>query len=534
MSDLREKRSHKLSIYLLKPDLTSFRQALKSRVAVVEYKLKGTLKLDGIIYVGKTKYNEFPWQGLLQQGTHKSIPRLTNSSNRAVLLLKLRNRIYALPFGFGKHLMNEEYIDREFGMRTALNLVDPDKLRSLDKANLDDLTVLTKTQTSRRAKTQEFNIDTIRDMMRGVTGEPAPGYESLGSVITGSEGIYIVPTIDFEDIPGRLDILRRGFSSKAYLDRFGWIDNLKSERDPKLILKLQDMLVSELQSENQTTIHMAVPVMVDWENFEGFSFTMKGDLETEMSVKAFYEAKEEELSDLDWETLKKHKLYVKYANVEERTPIPLLRSLNFQTAIGKYLYVFAFSQWYKVDKSYAVKIRRFVEGIKESKLSFVDCDHGFNEDAYNKKLALSRGSFLLLDKKLIKSDVMRSRVEVCDVFATREKEFIHVKFKGSSGTLSHLFAQGRISANLLAEDIEFRKNLKGKLEDLGRSSAIIPLEQEEMDASKFTVTFAIIEDSAKTFVETLPFFSMLNLRLTANELRLRGFDVRVKKIQYSK
>lgn len=241
MTAIADKKSYKLSVYLLKKTVTSFDEALKDKKAVDEYKLKGVLKLNGVIYLGKTKYNDFDWQRLLQEGTDKSIPRLENSSNRAVLLMKIEGRIFALPFGFGKHLLNEESIEREFGLRTALNLIDADRLRSMDKANLDDLTVLTKTQTSRRAKPQEFNLDIIRDLMRGVTGEPSPGFEVLGATITGSEGLYIIPKISFEDISKHLQTLGKAYASKAYRGRFDWIDNLKSERDPALIAKLQEI-----------------------------------------------------------------------------------------------------------------------------------------------------------------------------------------------------------------------------------------------------------------------------------------------------
>lgn len=85
------------------------------------------------------------------------------------------------------------------------------------------------------------------------------------------------------------------------------------------------------------------------------------------------------------------------------------------------------------------------------------------EGSYNIKLASSDKTFALLDKKLVKSGAIRSSIEVCDIFATKEKELVHVKFKGASSVLSHLFAQGKISGNLLARDISFRKNVRAKL-----------------------------------------------------------------------
>lgn len=532
MAGFAGKKSYKLSIYLLKKTVVNFHDAIKDPRAVDEYKLKGVLKLNGVIYLGKTKYNDFDWQRLLQAGTDKTLPRLENASNRAVLLMKIEGRIFALPFGFGKHLLNEETIEREFGLRTALNLIDADKLRSMDKANLDDLTVLTKTQTSRRAKPQEFNLDIIRDLMRGVTGEPSAGFEELGATITGSEGLYIIPKIHFEDISEHLQTLGKAYASKAYRARFDWIDNLKSERDPALIAKLQDKLIVDLKAQDDEKIQLSPPFIIDWEDYEGFSFTPSGELKIDLDIQTFYSEREEDLDDLDWEKLKRFKLYIKYGNLPDKIPVALWRSLNYQTTQADSLYVFAFAQWYKVNKKYSEAIKEYVEKIPESKLKFVDCDHGMVEGSYNIKLASSDKTFALFDKKLVKSGAIRSSIEVCDIFATKEKELVHVKFKGASSVLSHLFAQGKISGNLLARDISFRKNVRAKLKLLGFPVKVVPLEESRFDTSRYTITFAIIGDEKKGFVKSLPFFSLLNLRLTAEELRIIGFKVKVKIIKY--
>lgn len=165
-----DKKSHKLSIYLIKDHIKKFADALKDIRTLEEYKLKGSLKSNGVIYVGQTKKSLAGWGELLQQGTDEEIRTLNNTSNRAVLLMKSGGRIFSLPFGFGKSLLKEDAIEREFGLRTTLNIVDADKLRSMNKANVDDFTILTTTQTSRRAKPQDFNLDIVRDLIRGVTG----------------------------------------------------------------------------------------------------------------------------------------------------------------------------------------------------------------------------------------------------------------------------------------------------------------------------------------------------------------------------
>jgi uncharacterized protein (TIGR04141 family) len=529
---MAEKKSQKISVYLIQKSITRFSDALKNRMGVEEYKIKPSLKLDGVIYVGKTIDSPVKWVELLQQGTQREISELSNSSNRALVLVKVDGRMFALPFGFGKYLLKEDVIEREFGLRTTLNIVDPDKLRSLNKANVNDLTLLTTTQTSRRAKPQEFNIDIVRDLLRGITGEPFSDYKELGKVVTGNEGVYFVPSINFEDIESMVSSVGRAFRSKRYKEQFDWIDNIRQERNPVVLETLQASLLSDLKSKNNTPIHLAAPAAVEWESYEGFSFTENGELFVDLGIEAYYRERAELLEGLTWEKLKSQRIFIKYEDSDERIAYPLVRSLNYSKKLGNEFYVFGFGQWYRVNASYSKETLAYVKSVPESKLNFIDCKSSWDEKKYNKELCKSDSSYVLFDRKLIKSDAYRSGIEVCDIFANK-KEFVHVKFKSSSATLSHLFAQGRISCTLLAKDVILRRNLRSQLKKLGLPANIVPEKELDLDTSKYIVTFAIIADGHKSFVECLPFFSLLNFRLTVSELRSLGFSVKVKKINYS-
>ncbi|MFC2104779.1 DUF6119 family protein, partial [Bacteroidota bacterium] len=187
-------------------------------------------------------------------------------------------------------------------------------------------------------------------------------------------------------------------------------------------------------------------------------------------------------------------------------------------------------KWYKVNKSYADELIEYVNQIEESDLKFINCDKGIGEGKYNERLANLLPNYYLLDKDLIRSDLSRSGIEVCDVL-TDTMEFIHVKFRRSSATLSHLFAQGRISAYALRRDKTYRKNLRTKLNQIGLNRELVPIESRHVEAHNYTITFALIEKKKRSFVESLPFFSLLNFRLTAEDLLLLGYNVKVKKIE---
>lgn len=148
------------------------------------------------------------------------------------------------------------------------------------------------------------------------------------------------------------------------------------------------------------------------------------------------------------------------------------------------------------------------------------------EDLHNRKAAAALGA-INLDKKLI-YDGGPDKMELCDLL-TGEGRFVHVKLRGSSSTLSHLFAQGTNSAERLILDDEFRLKARELLDGVDPDFAsLIP--EERPTASDFEVTFAVITRSNRDTPLTLPFFSLVNLRAATRRLHAYGFRVSVAEV----
>ena len=115
-------------------------------------------------------------------------------------------------------------------------------------------------------------------------------------------------------------------------------------------------------------------------------------------------------------------------------------------------------------------------------------------------------------------------MEVCDLFST-DRQFIHVKRRahGSSG-LSHLFAQGRNSAEAFLRDESFRLGAKSKLQPMGVKFGN-KVTKAQPTASKYEVVYVVMGKKRGKFVKELPFFSQLTLKLASESLRVMGFKV---------
>ena len=112
----------------------------------------------------------------------------------------------------------------------------------------------------------------------------------------------------------------------------------------------------------------------------------------------------------------------------------------------------------------------------------------------------------------------------CDLF-NKKREMVHVKRYGGSGVLSHLFAQGATSAELLLFDTDFRTKVRGKLPAAYKS--LVPA--GGFQPKGFEVVYGIIgrPGGSKPLSQLLPFFSRVTLRRAAQRLKGAGYGVSV-------
>ena len=71
--------------------------------------------------------------------------------------------------------------------------------------------------------------------------------------------------------------------------------------------------------------------MIDWESYEGYAFTeVYDDLKMDLDISDFYAYRHDIMEDMDWNTLKRLSIYLKYANNEFRLSAPLWRFIDFE------------------------------------------------------------------------------------------------------------------------------------------------------------------------------------------------------------
>lgn len=516
-------RKEKLSIYLAKEGFTDDSVLIK----VEDAKTPIPLEVGGnqaALYVKKdVPKPPPPWTKLFSNAS--DLPPDTFGSTRtvgAVAKFRRGERTYILTFGSGYHLLRTEFVERDFGLRVTLTSVDPDKLRSVDKASYDDNPLNSRTQSSTEVDIFELQMDSELDMLYAVTG--ASRVPIFGSHVTGRDALTIAVDTDLAGIPAILDEALKRYTS-ALPAEFEWVDNIRRVKDLDLLAVLDSCLDDEFVAPKNSVLWLGEPEVVDWESQIGYSFDMYPSTPRHVVLKFDELASylRDHARSLTVETLKSQIVHINNSEYESTRSWTAYRCLYAELALGGERYMLRNGVWFQAEPDFVAMIDAYIAGIDPYpfKLPIYAFDR---EDEYNESLAKNDAAFSLMDKKNTKLGGQYDKIEFCDLIRNGTDP-IHVKYYRSSGTLSHLFAQGFVAAEAFVKDDEFRCKLNDKL------PASIKLKDPKArpQASIYNIVYAVA--TTKTLPADLPFFSKVTLRNALKTLRALGYKVQIATIE---
>src|SRR5574338_530066 len=160
----------RIRVCLFRPR-TTFDDALRADHPLVEQEARSDLDVELRVFVLEPRDPTPPgWAEFVEQATVGALPDISTRVTGAVVLVRIDDRLWALTFGFGFLYINDDRLEPQFGLRTALNVVDPEQLLSVGSKVIEDVVVSTSRQASRRAAREVFTIDDTRDILREVVG----------------------------------------------------------------------------------------------------------------------------------------------------------------------------------------------------------------------------------------------------------------------------------------------------------------------------------------------------------------------------
>ncbi|MFT6909320.1 MAG: hypothetical protein ACJAS1_006036 [Oleiphilaceae bacterium] len=506
---------------------------LKSSAQLNTYELNSEHELEGNLFVKIPTENKPKWTSFTEDITGVTLDELSNKSSSAVLIIKAPHNTMAFSFGYGRFLLDTKYFVHDFGIKTALNTLKHDSLRSVDLFTLDDQAVQKKSQASRESDIGVFGIDISKDVLRAVTGSPKTGV-GLKNISGGDSVFSFGVEIEIDEICDLINLLSGYYNNDSYKDDFSWVDNIRRIKETSEILTLDNHLITKLKAKS-LDICLTIPELAEWDSIWGFSFTRsKTNINPMVDIEDYYLNLDVTAVNID--SIKRDRLFV-YDIHENETDHPIYKCIYFEYKVEDKVNVLFAGSWYEIDNSFMFRINTVLSQIPISTLLFPTVytwtevvggktkDKIETEGNYNERAAKDF-SYHLLDKKLIKSNRTTTSIELCDLM-TANKQYIHVKHrKGGSAGLSHLFAQGSVSAEVLLGDKEFRKAARKVLKRVNNGlQNSVPLNNFKSDGVE--VVFLILGEDSSTLKDNLPFFSKVNLSKAYENLSQRGFKVQI-------
>lgn len=445
-------RQQKLTVYLLREDVT-LTSAMRESGATRSARVPAIDQHADSLFVVNPPAVAPAWRRYLEPHVD-AMPPASSASSGALLLISASDRLFAIAFGQGRHLIDPECIVPDFGLKVVLNTVEPSQLKSVDARTIDDTILHTRRDVSRDSNLGTFGLDLSRDLLRAVTGTPRD--RSLAKRLTGSDALGIHTVEAVPALPTLMGRLLDAYSSTAYRENFDFIDHLRPVKSRGTREELNERLVADIRENALDDVHLAVPETVDWLAVEGFGYSSAKheDLDPDPRISRYLGSID--VDSLTTESLKRDRVIaIGSSNDSQVGSWPVYRCLVYQVELDACLYVLSAGDWYRVDVDYRKQVEADVRSLPEFQ-GLPPADAGDDEKAYNIKAADHIGG-VCMDRELVRDGA--DSMEVCDIL-TPARGFIHVKQRGSSSTLSHLFAQGTNSAERLMRDPEFRTQAK--------------------------------------------------------------------------
>ena len=516
------RRQEKLTWALLKTDFDRD-HVLSPDAEISPHVVPALTTVQPSLFVKATPPHPPGWQDYLEPHVQGGLRNLFAASSGAVLVVEARGRVFAVTLGQGRHLLNEAAFESDFGLKVVLNTVQPDQLKSVDAKTVEENVVHTRRELSRNATFSAFGLDVSRDLLRAVTGKPHD--QDLGPWITGSDRLGMPTHCTVPELPALAGRLLDAYESEAYKEHFDFIDYLRPERDEGKRQRLEELLLAALRDERLADIHLAAPEPLDWGDMDGFRYsTQPRGISNDSDPRITRYLATKDLALLSIETLKNDRmLAISATTTYAQASWTIFDCIVYEVELGGQLYVLSGGDWFRVNLDFKERVYEEIEILTTARTGLPEADAETTEEAYNLKAATALGA-LCLDKKLV-FDGGPDRMEICDIL-TREGAFIHVKNRGSSSTLSHLFTQGINSAERLLQDLDFRDKAREIVTNEDSDFAVF-FPEERPNAEAHEISFVVITRSSRNTPLTLPFFSVVSLRAAALRLRALGFKVSI-------
>lgn len=533
-----------LALRLLRKDITADK-ALKE-----DHDLEPVESSAGTLLIGQGVANPPTWTKFLAHYNPEVRARLRTQSCSAVLLIEAGNdedkRLFALCFGQGHHALDDDAIQRGFGLRVVLNAVSRSQLRTIDSASLETTVMQRRVQASRDSDLSAFDLDANRNLVRLASGTPKSG--DFAKSLAGKDALHLRAALDPDNIAQHCEKALKLYRATDYQTDFAFIDYVQPVGERLLTEKLDSIAFNDLKSAvdgNPSDLHLAVPDILAPEasleiGYFGIGLpsgpkTAYGELAIEDYVSELQKGDFNQITDMS-DLKGSHEIRVITGGEGDRShKRKLYTCFVHEVTQGNDIFVLFDGQWFLVSRAYHQEIQDAY--IALLKPAFCTSTSAANERALIAELEVHHDLISMDQTKVAPKGAANAALEPCDFFS-RTKQFIHLKDGHSSAPLSHLWNQGLVAAEAFVSDEVFRKGFRTAAKKREKKFSkqgftnLLPDGRSKAVPSDFTIVFGVMRHPYVASGNLgLPFFSKVALRAVAQRISRMGFPIELHLIK---
>ncbi|KIQ64670.1 hypothetical protein TR51_10685 [Kitasatospora griseola] len=468
----------------------------------------------------------------------------------AALVLPVDDNVFAVCFGHGHLLLDGARVAPSFGLEYVLRAVDPHRVNELTHTRPDVRVYTDRTSTAGDQHVRDFELDvygehcsrlTGRARGTGLSAERDARTWDKRSRVTGGDSLSLHLAVDAAHLVADLRAIAAlraekpdpGFEAVSYLRSLARHDPRTGLLNQKLAEELPDSRqiaftppVSPVGDVAQSrTVRVSLgrghkPFHTDDVTTETFRRFL-AELPVELRLGALEKARMQPLSDPD-------------GGDPTEPSTSALRWLVAEITLADGHFFRRQNKWYEVAPDHLARIDAEVRALfaasphynlpvwptrAEAAVRQLTDAH---ERGYNGLAAETLG-WACLDRDLIKCDVHPGGFEPADL-VTPDGTLVHVKRAEDSGPLSHLFVQGRVSADALHSQVDANQ------EFVAKATRSFPGFPQGLFKPQRVVFAIALKTGADLTPDSLFTMSKISLLDTARRLKSMGIEVHVQGI----
>lgn len=455
--------NHKISltVYLLRPD----------KVAAFEGELKKpgrdvrplSAPLDGEFIPLPSAVGEPPWAGVIRSAVQNPAGLTLLAQSPAGLMIVRRGaNTFVVSFGHAWQQLEDQWLERDFGLLVALNSIFPNKLIEIRAEQVFAKWHIASERAPRASFVDEFGVEFDRDLVASLEG--IPSHPLLGKHIRGGTSLRV--ELQFSKLGAVLDRATTFFQSTGYKKRWPEVGNVSPVKDLTTIERLEVQLDAEFASgQAQKKIVLFTPAQRrDEESHLAQSYVfgrMSKNPPTRpyLLIESWISFLKEKKLFPSVEEAKNSRIHLLDEGKEEIKDYSVFDCFGYELALGGQPYILSSGVWYEVISDFLVRVNQYIAKIQKPSVALPEWDHVETEGQYNIRCAKSP-AFLHFDSADVIFGGGPSRFEFCDFLHQRTKTLFFAKIASKSSGMSHLVEQVRRTAELLfSTDGAYRQKL---------------------------------------------------------------------------